>query len=254
MKKGEYKFENLNPGRYKITANLPNDLWIPESREFYAGGKPFCQNYYLFAYANGSISGNVINADGTPGRLKLNISPSSSSTRFYYGETQTDENGNFTFHGLPEGNYRIYVSLNSYSLDGARSYPFEGFPYSTYYFPKTFEYKEAKIINLGHTEKIQNINLKMPLVPIKKTISGIVVWEDGRSSNKGVIYYRLKNTGTSRLGYIYAKEDGTFSFQVFDGVDYEIYAENNSQESYGVSEWIELNKNNLNKLVVKPRK
>lgn len=70
---GEYKFESLPVGLYKLSAVLPGNLWMPEYREFSAGGTPFCANHSLNAFINGSIGGNVINADGTPARIAINI-------------------------------------------------------------------------------------------------------------------------------------------------------------------------------------
>lgn len=255
---GEYKFENLKVGQYKLSAELPNDLWMQEYREFGTGGAPSCDFHSLYAFTNGSISGNVVNADSTPAHLALRITPIDKETRLFYNETRTDEKGNFTFAGLNEGRYKVSTGLNSYSLDGARTYLFSNdFPFGNFYFPNTFQDKEAETITLGYNQKIQNINLKMPSAPTKRTINGTVVWENGRSAEKGVIYYKIKKLGESSPRYAYAKEDGTFSLQVYNEFEYEISAENNSQENYGYSGWILLNKNDLDnqiKLILKPKK
>ena len=65
---GEYQFKNLEPGTYKISAALPNDLWMQEYRQFGTGGKPSCDIRNLYAFTNGSISGNVVNLNGTPAK------------------------------------------------------------------------------------------------------------------------------------------------------------------------------------------
>lgn len=254
---GDYKFENLKTGKYKLSAVLPEDLWMQEYREFGAGGTPSCDFHPLYAYTNGSISGNVVNADGTPARMTLRISPVDTNTRSFYGETRTDEKGNFTFSGLNEGRYKISTRLNSYSLDGARSYLFSGdFPYSSFYFPNTFESDEAEVVSLGYNQKIQNVNFKMPPAPVKRNISGTVVWENGKLVEKGVIYYRIKKSGINSSRYEFAKEDGTFSFQIYDQFEYEVSASNNSQENYGSADWALLDKADLEnqlKLILKPR-
>lgn len=256
---GEYEFENLADGKYKLNAVLPNGLWMPEYREFGAGGKPFCENHPLYVFSDGRISGNAVNADGTPARLALSIMALDKDTRFYYVVTRTDEKGNFTFSGLNEGRYKIYVGLTSYSLDGARTYLFSGdFPYPKYYFPNTLDYNDAEIITLDHSQKIQNIDFKMPQAPIKRNITGIVEWEDGKPAAKGaVIYYRLKKLGERSPRYVYIKEDATFSIQIYEEFEYEISAATNSQENNGSAGWVLLDKKDLGsqiKLVLKPKR
>lgn len=253
---GEYKFENLTNGKYKLNAVLPDNLWVPEYREFGAGGTPFCENHSLTAYTNGRISGNVTSADGMPvGFLKLRISPVDKNTRSYYAEAQTDKNGNYTFYGLSEGRYKIHVYLPWYSLDRSKSYPFEGsYPFSHYYFGNVFEDKQSEIINLGFTEKIQNINLKMPSLPKKNVVNGLVLWEDGTIPTNAVITYRVKRLGDNSRRYAYQNKDGTFSFPIFEEFEYDVMAANNSNEIRGISDWVTVNQENLKnpiKLVMK---
>lgn len=254
-KNGDYIFENLGVGKYKISAVLPNDLWMQEYREFETGGNPSCDKHSLSAFTNGSISGRVVNADGTPARLALRISSIDRNTRFFYGETRSDDNGDFTFSGLNEGQYKINVYLPWYRIDESKPSPFEGFPFSRWYFPKTFGDKEAEIISLSYAQKIHNINLEMPPFPIKRTVTGKVVWEDGEPVEKGVIYYRMKHPDGEFPRYAFAEEDGTFSFQIYDQFEYELSASNNSLENKGYADWSLLNKTDLNnqiRLVLKP--
>ena len=255
---GNYRFENLPNGRYKLNAVLPDELWLPESREFATGGFPSCDNHLLSAFDNGSISGKVVHNDGTPAAfLKLAVAPTQAVTRHYYGETQTDKNGNYTFRGLSEGSYRIRAGLSSYSLDGSRSYPFQSnYPFSSFYFPNAFDDKQAGVVTVAHTEKIENVNFKMPPPPVVQAVSGIVVWEDGTPVKSAVITYRIKPLGDNSRRYATAKDDGSFSFRTFEEFDYEIQAVNNSAESYSVSEWQTYRKDDLNKqikLVLKPK-
>ncbi|HQU84385.1 MAG TPA: carboxypeptidase regulatory-like domain-containing protein, partial [Pyrinomonadaceae bacterium] len=178
---GDYKFENLPSAQYKLSAELPNELWMPESGEFFAGETPSCDNYSLIAYTNGKISGKVVSHEGIPvGFLKLRISPTEKNAPSYSDETQTDKDGNYTFNGMSAGKYKISVYLPFYSLDNTKPSPFESsFPFSSYFFGDTFNDSQAQIVNLGFTEKLQNINLKMPAFPVKQKVVGTIVWEDG---------------------------------------------------------------------------
>lgn len=256
---GEYKFENLANGQYRLNAALPNNLWMPEYREFDAGGTPFCENHSLYAFTDGRISGSVVSSEGTPvGFLKLRISPTDKNTGFYYGEAQTDKDGNYTFYGLSEGRYKIHVYLHGYRLDNSKPGLFDTqYPFWSWYFPNTFDDKNAQIINLGYVEKLQNINLKMPPFPVRQTVNGIVVWEDGMPAKNAVIHYRIKSLGDNYRRYSYPKEDGTFSFQIFEEFDYEFFAENNSKEIRGFSDWVIFGKDELKnsiRLIMKPAK
>lgn len=255
--KGEYKFENLGTGLYKISVDLPGDLWMQEYREFAAGGSPYCDAHYLYAYTNGSISGNVTNADGTPARMTLMLQPVDGRVRFFYNQTHTDENGNFTFPGLNEGQYRIYTSLTTYSLDGARTYLFSSdYPFREFYFPNAVKASGARIVSLGHAQKIYGLDLKMPPPPIKRNISGLLVWPDGRPVDKGTVSYRVKDKPAGTLRHALVKGDGSFSFQIYEGFDYEVFANNNSSSRYGYLDWTPLDKNVSDgslKLILKPK-
>lgn len=256
---GDYKFENLPSGQYKLSAELPNDLWMPESREFFTGGTPSCDAYPLYAYTNGKISGRVVSAEGIPvGFLKLRYSPTEKNAPSYYYEAQTDKDGNYTFYGMSEGKYKISVYLQGYRLDNSKPSPFEsGYPFWNYYFGNTFDDKKAQVINLGYTEKLQNINLKMPAFPVKQTVNGTVFWEDGTPAKNGVVTYRIKSLGDNYRRYAIAKEDGSFSFEIYEEFEYELLASNNSSEIQGYSEWLSFSKDELKnpiKLVMKPIK
>jgi len=256
---GEYKFENLASGQYKLSAELRKDLWMQEYREFSTGGKPSCDNHSLSVFTDGRISGSVVSSEAMPvGFLKLGISPMDKNTRFYYGEAQTDKDGNYTFYGLSEGRYKIHVSLHGYRLDNTKPGLFDtNYPFWSWYFPNTFDDKQAQIINLGYTEKIQNVNLKMPAFPVKQTVSGIVVWEDGMPAKNAVVTYRIKRLGDNYRRYAIPKQDGTFSFQIFEEFEYEFLAANNSNEIRGFSDWVSFDKDELKnpiKLVMKPAK
>lgn len=255
---GEYKFENLAAGQYKLSAELPGNLWMPENREFGAGGKPFCENRSLYAYTDGRISGNVVSAEGAPVFVKLRITPVDKNTLIYHGEAQTDKDGNYTIYGLSEGKYKIHVYLPWYKLDAGSSSPFEsGYPFSNWYFGNVFDDREAQIINLGNTEKIQNANLKMPPFPVKQTVSGSVVREDGTPVKSAIISYRIKKMGNNYVRRADTKEGGGFSFQIYEEFEYEFMAENNSIEAPGFSDWVIFSKDELEnpvKLVMKPRK
>ena len=71
-----------------------------------------------------------------------------------------------------------------YRLDDSKPSPFSGFPFSTWYYPNTFIAKEAETISLGYAQNIHNISVKMPPFPIKRKVSGSLVWEDGKPVEK----------------------------------------------------------------------
>lgn len=255
--KGEFKFENLGVGQYKLSTVLPNDLWMPEAREIGTGGAPSCDLYQLYAFTNGSISGNVVNADGSPARVSVSIAPVENSTRYNYQRIWADENGNFTISGLNEGKYRLVVSLSEYQLKENGAYPFQNYPYGGWYYPNTFEYLDAKIISLGYAQKLSNINFRLPPFPRKQTVRGIVVWEDGKPVAKATVMFKLprKSNGDYQQG-VYTNADGTFSFEIFDDFEYQVSAYSNSKEKSGFVDWFSLDRKVLDgtmKLVLKSR-
>lgn len=170
---GEYQFENLESGKYMIQAEVGKNLWIPNIREVYFSNAPFCQNRSLIVFDNGTISGSIQNNDTTPAKnVELSIQPVDPNTRIWNPQTRTDDKGNFVFQGLSVGKYIISTYLQNYSLDGARTYPFERFPFSHYFYSNTLQQKEAEILNLEENGKLTEVNFLMPSLPIKVVVNG----------------------------------------------------------------------------------
>jgi hypothetical protein len=237
--KGEYKFENLPRGRYRVNPVLPQGLWIPESREISTGGLPSCDSYPLTAYTNGSIAGKATTSEGDPVSTNLRISRVGNPFPYYGNETRSDLDGNFIFNGLSAGEYELSVYLHGYRIDSSKDSPFNSsYPYSHWFFPGTFNQKETVKIRLGHTEKRNDIRLQMPPFPKRRTITGTVMWEDGTVPASAMVTYTPK-TGTSLSSrYAMTKEDGSFSLEIFDEFDYEFIAGNNHPTIRAYSERI----------------
>ncbi len=237
--KGEYKFENLPRGRYRVNADISKDLWMPESREITTGGLPSCDSYALIAYANGSIAGKVTTSDGSPVFTSLRISRVGSPFPFYGSETRSDRDGNFVFNGLSSGDYELSVYLHGYRVDSSKDSPFDtSYPYWTWFFPGTFHQRETVKIRLGNNEKRSDIRLQMPPFPKRRTITGTVTLEDGTVPGSAMVTYTPKTGNSLSSRYAMTKEDGSFSLEIFDEFDYEFIAGNNHPTIRAYSERI----------------
>ena len=254
---GDFRFEKVSPAVYRLSADLPDDLWMPEVRELSAGSAPSCDYYPLSAYTNGSISGNVVNADGTPARISVHVRPIDKTDYYFQQYLWADENGNFTVPGLGEGRYRLYVSLAGYQLKD-NSYPFRNFPFGNWFYPNNFEDNDAETIAVGYAQKITNINIKLPPFPTRKTVRGNAVWEDGKPAGSAIIVYKIKRSSVDYYQQSTAvKEDGSFELELFDNLEYEFSGYNASNEQPGLVDAVQFDlkawRSSL-MLIMKPRK
>lgn len=75
---------------------------------------------YDSTYAGARYGGGLYNPMGAPLKgvdVKLGKNPGGSPA----ARTTTDNNGNFTFTGVPLGNYKIYVDIPNYGMDSVRA-------------------------------------------------------------------------------------------------------------------------------------
>lgn len=110
---GEFRFQDIAAGRYSLSAQL--DPYIPNpqslSIEVPAVG---CVERFPLLEAQASVSGVMVDESGKPARrqrvelLRRNRSNTWYSTYQFW--KQTDEQGEFKFDGLPDGDYLLGLS------------------------------------------------------------------------------------------------------------------------------------------------
>lgn len=216
---GNYRFDDLPIGRHRLKIFLPDELTTWKDEFEFGRGNQSCAQYDFSIQVDGRISGKILAYNGEPmPRVNVQLSATNYNPYSYIPGAQTDINGNYEIKGIPPGKYKLSVSPNvpdsSYS-----------FPFTRYYYPATFNDSEARIIELGYAEKIQNINLKMLPVSFTKKIQIEVVWEDGTQISPPNVHYKVfAGTAESSLNYVYPDKEGKPTLTIFSGFDYQIYA------------------------------
>jgi len=216
---GNYRFDDLPIGWHRLKIFLPNDLTAWKDEFKFGSGNQSCAEYNFSVQIDGRISGKILadNGEPMPGAY-VQLSNTESNQNLYIPDTRTDFNGNYEIKGIPPGKYKLSVSPNVPQTNFS-------FPFTRYYFPATFNDSEAKIIELGYAEKVQDINLKMLPVPFTKKIQIETVWEDGTPISPPNVHYKVfAGTAETSLTYVHSDKEGKPTLTIFSGFDYQIYA------------------------------
>ena len=216
---GNYRFDDLPIGRHRLKIFLPDGLTAWRDEIEIGSGNQSCAQYDFSVQIDGRVSGKIIadNGESMP-MAYVHLSTTEYNSYSYIPSARTDINGNYEIKGIAPGKYKLSVSSNVPSSNYS-------FPFTSYYFPATFNDSEAKIIELGYAEKVQGINLKMLPVSFTKKIQIEVVWEDGMLISPPNVHYKVfAGTAETSLKYIYSDKEGKPTLTIFSGFDYQIYA------------------------------
>lgn len=137
--KGEFKLNNLRPGRYRLAATPPNETWFvksisapaPAPTDKAATAKPAVNDLsrtgltlksgdaisgVVFAVSDGgaSLQGKVVPKEGAklPARAVIHLIPAEATAAddlLRYAERGLNNKGEFTFNNLAPGKYRLLV-------------------------------------------------------------------------------------------------------------------------------------------------
>lgn len=226
-KQGQFDVTLPSPGTYTVRAFVPFAAAVlaykgdPETREKATDAlttleyelkieKNHCDHreldlFKIDLHATAEVTGNVLTTSGRPVHpgfvyLVSADDPDHSTSK------QLDENGAFKFEGVAAGDY--YLVLNPRNEAPGENDP----PYSRTYFPSASEPRQATRIVVTEDAKLENLTLRVGQPWKERTLSGSVVWQDGRSAKDAHIslydadhYVRL----------IKLDEKGRFNFKVY---------------------------------------
>jgi hypothetical protein len=151
---GEFAFEHLTPGQYKISADLPKVMKPWDRRDIQVPAKG-CSEISIRTAFNGRLSGRVSNEAGEPLPYMavevIRASDVGQAERAFQW-VNADKNGAFEIGPLPPDEYVVGVNVVKYS--GARQHP------KTYY-PGTSNEQEAKRIRISEGQLVQGLDFKL---------------------------------------------------------------------------------------------
>ncbi len=218
-KNGEYRVERLKPGKYKVEIDLPAN-YVLETKFVEVEVEDRATSYASFdLFIDGRVSGRLIDAEGTAiNDLSIRMS---HKERGLFGHS-TGKDGLFEVRNAPPGDYVLYVELVGNDFLNNRK---------AYYYPGTFELKEATVVRVGFGEKVEGIEFRMPAGYVVRTVEGEVVWPDGTPARNAVVML-LCQQSTDQEGYrlnsdpsaTKTDEHGRFRLEGVTGDTYWVFA------------------------------
>jgi hypothetical protein len=228
---GKYYFDGLKPGTYSIMASQPGFRLASEARGATATvAARGCDvvNLALRKDWPSAIEGRVTSSEGTsaPSGIGVTLIPVQPRDDEYIGglfraETQTDDNGEYSFRAVPPGRYKIGINLYGPTPDA---------PYLGTYWPSaSTEAASGSVeIRVGVA-----IHCDFRLAPRLKTtvVEGIVVRPDGEPA-AGARVELLRKSDNSISGEMpTADAAGHFLFRALEGFEYNLIAVKEEKES-----------------------
>jgi hypothetical protein len=216
---GAFAFEPVQPGIYDLNATLASySLWrqpqvsVPERACGYAA---------LTMDATGELSGMFVGENGKPIRgVTVDIARMRGTEEtfpFIHRET-TGANGTFRYDGIPAGDYRIGVNLESH--------PGVDIPYARTYAPGVPDRGLARTIHIEPGQKVTDIRVQLPPRLRLRTVHVKVKWPDGR--NAGPQVYVKADEANIENGLIdnaFTKRDGLALLHCFAATSCTVEAE-----------------------------
>ena len=223
---GHYSFAGLKPGSYDVNAIQPgfsksesesDDPVEVEARTCAVLDLVLRKNWY------GAIGGRVTRSDGTPAPagIKLDLIRVEGKGREQKSElligdsVRTDDNGEYSFHGVAPGLYR--VALNLYEVPTPQD------PYPTMYWPGAPTDGAASPVEIGGGTSLRQCNFRLPAALKSTPVKVIVLLPDGTPA-KGL----RANIGTRMdgmfqwAGHAITNASGEFSFGAIEGFEYTV--------------------------------
>ena len=151
---GDFAFQDIPPGHYRISVDLPQRMKPWEEREITVPAKG-CFEVNIRTALNGRLAGRVTDKSGAPipyvAVEVVRASEAADAERSFRWQT-ADKDGAFELGPLPPDVYVIGVKIVKYS--GSHERP------RTYY-PGTTELINAKRIRVGEGQLVKGLNFQL---------------------------------------------------------------------------------------------
>ena len=233
---GNYEFDALLPGRYRISVSHPGFLPDDDFNNRWSGGtklagnvvKPddsprgtvlieekSCEVWDLGLWPDGHIKGTVKDKTGLPlSGVKVQAFGMDRARNEFESEplreAVTDSQGHYTVDRLPPGPYMIGVNAKNYSDDNA---------YPPTFYPSTTDRHGAGSVPVGEAQEVGAIDLTIP--PPRQTIpiDIRVVDENGRPL-QGAAVFLVNRAGDDRSKSKQSDLNGEVILIGYKGEDY----------------------------------
>jgi len=213
---GRYSLSHLPPGNYKVDIGLfgfwpasPPDglLRLPANR---------CFTLDVLMEIDRRIEGFVRDDNGVPVRgARVQVVPTGGLSEQSLPSVVldfSDENGHYTLHGVPPGDY--YLGVNIASI------PTKEHPYPATYYPNTPDPGQAIEIGVGKEALVQSVDLQIPPQLPLVTIRGRVQIAGGQFPRDPQVWITEPGKPHHVTTPIKIGSDGRFQVELCEGVRY----------------------------------
>ena len=217
-KKGEFTVKQLKPGKYKVKPEFPPNYTSEKKSEEVMVDDRGSAAVGFEMYIDGKVTGRVLDKEGNNfNSISLKLVGEGKTVDGY----STGEDGVFEIEGAPPGEYVLCVEMRSRDYNKNK----------LYYYPGTFERKNAAKIRVGLGERVDGLEFRLPAGSVVRTIEGEVVWDDGNPA-ADITVHLLCPQSTKPNGFTiesgptstHTDNEGRFRLEGFTGETYWIEA------------------------------
>jgi hypothetical protein len=218
---GHFSIAGLPGGAYKVKISLPQGLTSDPEQEIEVADRG-CARVDLGVLSDGRLRGKLLDANGKPASMaeisihkviEKNSGPSSANGN-HSDTVYSGKDGVYEFKAIPPGRYAFIIRYDGISRMN-RPYPYE-------YHPGVKDIKQAISFRIGDGERIEQYDLVLPPLPSESTVTGLVVWSDGKPVRNASIKYLEINVPIAYT--VEPDKEGRFSFKLYDGLKIRMYA------------------------------
>jgi hypothetical protein len=185
---------------------------------------PFLLILLLFLFvgtlAQGLVSGQLLKSNGKPlPYTEIELVPLGSKRLINDSKLIgiSDARGNFSLSSVPRGEYTLSINFDDKPTDLS--------PYETFFYPNTYNRREAAVFDIRDGVKLKKLIFKLPPALVKRKITGKVIFEDGKPVTGAYLALRdVKFDRSIFFGQYKTGKLGDFAFDAFGERKYQVAA------------------------------
>ncbi len=179
---GDFRFENIPAGRYTLSATLAPYV-LDRALELSVPGVGCLERFPLLK-AHTRVSGTLLTETGAPAMdmrvelLRKHRDGGWYSTYEFWRSTSA--RGEFSFEGVPDGDYLLGHEIWHDRPQNHQRYP-------TTFFPGVTRRTNATVLHLGPLQSITGLQIVLPKPHTSRQIQVRVVWPDGTAPAQNLL-------------------------------------------------------------------
>lgn len=216
---GKYSVSGLPPGTYKLRIEPPEGLSIYNAEVELKLIDRGCREAYFTLEPDTRITGKVVDAQGmSAADVLMELVPVTRQEHAFPDYVRTDKEGRYLMRLVKPGRYHLGVRI-------AGSAGATYVPYAQIYYPGVKDRSQATVITIAEGQQITLDELVLGARFIDRTLSGIVVDEDGKPVAGAAVWLKERQYNDSDMPYRKDTDsEGRFSFAVYEGIKYSLVA------------------------------